>query len=521
MQSRIFLNRSSHPLKVFPEARQVTQSASGGETLLVGGGFTPSQMRFLIPLLDGFATEQGVKKWVFLDGFPKELVEHKLYEKILQKYELVVLPTRPFSSLKTGAFSLLCLSRIFLGALTLVSRANREGLAKKRDWHDYQVIHAVWDSTLQRTEDGTISPNVWQLFRSSMQVEYTRLLSRKVVKKYQPNAAFIGHTVYQWRALAATLRDLSVDVFAHGGEVIYRLPRDYDNSWSVLSEIEWQTQVARVSQKEVQKFWNQRLKGISTYSDASLAGSGNQATNKDDFTNVVFLHIFRDSPFNLLDPNRIFVDYVDWVGSTLKILQESQESWVLRLHPSADRWGENQELWLRGIAEKVYGSWDKLPPHIKIQSPSTSNISVLTNARRVVTYSGTTHLEAAAMGLRPIIISAASLLGLSRDLVHYPENVGEYRDLLLRPSSSAAFLIDDHGKMLARKGLFVREERLSFGPEVQPYPVYRGDSRERIQEHLRKTEEAVSRQFPYFRELGESLARGEHRTYRMNAKSDA
>ena len=50
------------------------------------------------------------------------------------------------------------------------------------------------------------------------------------------------------------------------------------------------------------------------------------------------LHIFKDSPFTNIDRNRIFADYYVWVLETLKIISQSKEKWVIRKHPSADRW---------------------------------------------------------------------------------------------------------------------------------------------------------------------------------------
>ena len=56
--------------------------------------------------------------------------------------------------------------------------------------------------------------------------------------------------------------------------------------------------------------------------------------------NVTYL---RDSPFTNIDRERIFSDYYTWVVETLKFLRKSKEKWIIRKHPSAERWGENQK----------------------------------------------------------------------------------------------------------------------------------------------------------------------------------
>ena len=55
------------------------------------------------------------------------------------------------------------------------------------------------------------------------------------------------------------------------------------------------------------------------------------------------MHIFKDSPFNVIDRDRIFVDYFDWVKKTLKIIKKSKEIWILKIHPISNRWGEIQK----------------------------------------------------------------------------------------------------------------------------------------------------------------------------------
>ena len=67
-----------------------------------------------------------------------------------------------------------------------------------------------------------------------------------------------------------------------------------------------------------------------------------------------FLVIFKDSSFDDIDIKRIFPDYYSWVVETLKIVKDSKETWILRKHPSADRWGENQKKIINDIFNDVF-----------------------------------------------------------------------------------------------------------------------------------------------------------------------
>ena len=75
--------------------------------------------------------------------------------------------------------------------------------------------------------------------------------------------------------------------------------------------------------------------------------------------------IFRDFPFADIDRNRIFADYISWIEQTLDILKFSKEDWLLRLHPSYKRWGENQHTTLNKIILRNFNG--ELPKNIRIE----------------------------------------------------------------------------------------------------------------------------------------------------------
>ena len=77
---------------------------------------------------------------------------------------------------------------------------------------------------------------------------------------------------------------------------------------------------------------------------------------------MLMLHIFKDSPYGLIDKKRIFSDYTDWLNYTLKIISESDETWGIKFHPSALRWGENSYKIFHEFIEYNFNS--KLPKNI-------------------------------------------------------------------------------------------------------------------------------------------------------------
>ena len=45
------------------------------------------------------------------------------------------------------------------------------------------------------------------------------------------------------------------------------------------------------------------------------------------------LHIFRDSPFIHLDKRRIFLNYIEWINETIKILKKQIKIGILKFIP--------------------------------------------------------------------------------------------------------------------------------------------------------------------------------------------
>ena len=115
-----------------------------------------------------------------------------------------------------------------------------------------------------------------------------------------------------------------------------------------------------------------------------MSGKSNNLESKDagnlknqfkPYKNVIFLHVFRDSPFVCIDKSRIFADYYHWFVSTLRIIQKSDELWQIRIHPSSKKWGENPEEIISFIKKKEFGG--RFPKNIQFINNKLSNLESL------------------------------------------------------------------------------------------------------------------------------------------------
>ena len=76
---------------------------------------------------------------------------------------------------------------------------------------------------------------------------------------------------------------------------------------------------------------------------------------------IIYLHIFRDSPFKAIKKEILFRDYVDWITQTIKFIEESDENWLLAKHPSSNLWGEDQNFIINGILKSL--NYERIPPY--------------------------------------------------------------------------------------------------------------------------------------------------------------
>ena len=247
-----------------------------------------------------------------------------------------------------------------------------------------------------------------------------------------------------------------------------------------------------------------RQKGKGNYEDSRIAANIKNKI-KSKYNNIIFLHIFRDSPFADIDRNRIFADYISWIEQTLDILKFSKEDWLLRLHPSYKRWGENQHTTLNKIILRNFNG--ELPKNIRIEDNVNSNYEILKNAKRVVTFNGTSHLEAACFGIKPILISNAMLNLLEKNYVIKPNNLSQYRDMLLKKSISNFFKLNNSQIFMSKKIMYIREKALKFESEVGGFHVFNGDPKYRFNQDYNQTESKLQKNVKFLEINGKLLVK--------------
>lgn len=478
-----------------------------GPAVYIGGGFVESQLLWLAPIVHGYCKARGIRRIVFDGPLPMSAKRTSEFEAILRDYEI---DYRPKSSVDIFVRSIFFLIRDLFSegsALVLAKSVSRETLLSKGSWFEVQLRHAVWDQSFLRVPDGTLDISFARKLVASVRIKIALRESQILVARNNVTAAFLGHRVYSWRALSAGLIRKNVEVYTHAASVIFRVPRDGDTFWGILTPGQWEKMSEMFSSRDSEIYWEGRILGETTYTDAKYAMAKTREVSSATPANVLMLHVFRDSPYSYLDQDRIFADYVDWVRASLNVLGESREEWLVKIHPSAGRWGENSRRWVEAIGDDCFGRGE-WPANIMVSENEFSNIDLLENAKRVVTYAGTVHLEAACWGIRPITISEVMLGALEPAAVLKPAGRDDYRKLLLAGENSAIFNLSKEQIGIARQLLFVRENILGFGSNVGQKPLYRDDSRDYRRDSVRSVMDKAVPMYPLLESLGTAFAEG-------------
>jgi hypothetical protein len=471
--------------------------------LFIGCGFINSQLLWLIPLADGYCEKKKINTLIFQSKLSKEVYENHYIKKILKKYKIVYLENTSFIlKYPIIKFFYLIFKIVPLAILKSLSINKKKMINKSINWYDYQLNHAIWDQAMRGGVDGDIEPKLKNIFKSSI-IAYYNIFQAKLALKGDCKDFFLGHSVYGHRAFLLKVRLNQNNIFCHSGFTLYRQYSKTDNSWCFLKKERFNFLSKKIKKKEINNYWSLRNLGKGNYVDSRIASNIKFVKKKNiDYTNVIFLHIFRDSPFADIDKERIYIDYSHWIENTLKIISKTKENWILRLHPSYKRWGENQLLALNKIINKTFATF---PNNITVDDNSTPNTEVFKKAKRVITFNGTSHLEAACNGIKPIVISNTMLNKLNSKIIFKPKSQSYYKKLLMMSSDTQNFKLNKEEVSFSKKVLYIREKALKFETEVGGFHVFTRDSKKKMRQDFMETKTKLKNNMNFLKKNGKLL----------------
>lgn len=465
-------------------------------SIFVTSDFIESQYLWIIPIIEGFASKQKIKKIIFEKQLSKKLLNEKHVKTFIKNNNIIFLKKNN----RYLKLSFLILSNFFfiLKKLILFKKLIKN---RKKDWTSTQINHGIWDLSNSYLDEKNLKKNFLNKFISIVLNLEKIFLAKKILKIYNPKFAFMGHTVYSSRSLLAILRNENVKIFTQASFNLHGQYKSKDNNWGSINKKKFIAITNNYKFKiDSKNYWSQREIGKGSYEDSKIAsiGSTNQVVK---IKNYIFLHIFRDSPFNTIDNNRIFDDYFDWIKCTLEIINKSSELWEFRFHPSHKRWGEDQKIIFNNLIKKLKLNKKK---NIFINNSKLSNITIFKNANKIITFSGTSQYEAVAYGLRPIVINSSPLEVFEKNIVIKPKSYKDYEKILLNKNSNF-FKNSLKNSNIAKDLIFFREKILRIKDLIDGIDTYRNDTKKISDKNYNDIRKNFNKKYLQLYEMGENL----------------
>lgn len=469
------------------------------DAIYIGGGITSNGLLYTIPVAIKICKKYKISRIIFEDYLELKILNIPYMKNLLSSYKIEYVNDLMSTNLRNKYFFLIL---NLIEIIFLFLRLNRKNiLDKKNSFFQKELLHSAWDSSIRSSKDGTYIPNIRNKFVACLNSIRKKKIAKFLSIEQKVRISILAHTVYEHRALLSSLRKYKVKIFHINGFNFFKQGNLKDHHWELIKKSFYEFIIKIITVKNIKNYWILRNKGKVGNHEAKIATQIKSKLNKDIRPNIIMLHVFRDSPYAFIKGERIFCDFIDWFTKTLEIISRSEEQWQIRFHPVAKSWGEDQEIWIRETLKKV--SYKK--NNIFIDKLYFSNKEVFNSAKRVVTFSGTASMEAAANGIKPITIAETTLSYLNKDLTIKAKNLQHYEDLLLKNSNSTDFQINSKQSMQAKYCLFIREELLTISKDVGASKIFLSSSRKKMNKDFVSISNKLKGNDSYYNDLADIL----------------
>lgn len=462
--------------------------------VFLGGGYRKHQVIYMLPILEGYCQRHGI------NGI---LIEHKKIPDLKKKNSNIIFLDDILSNHKIRYYFLL-IYNIF-NLIINFSFLSPKKILKINNWYKYQLAKSLWDFSIKNNKVYLEKPELRSYFKSIYYSARTLSVSNIILNEFHLHTAFMHHLVYFARPFTALFRKKNIKIISKSLGVLRLQKKNFDQVSNSLSKMIYKKSNNFIPQKKINAYWkNFYLKKKSNYFDAK--NSSKIKTKLKGEKNIIFLHVFRDSPFISMDKKKIFLDYFHWFVTTLNIIKNSKEKWQVRVHPSAKNWGEDTIKILRYIAMKYFNG--SLPKNIRIINNEISNIDQLNHAKKIVTFSGHAHLEAACFGIKPIIISQATLSDYSSKFFFKPKSYNEYKKLLLIKSDDKKFKLSKLYSDRSKRILYLLHNAVNFNEDFNDQGLFfHSTSKNTFEKTYSLINKRLNKNYSYLFRLGQLIGK--------------
>ena len=472
--------------------------------IYIGGGNNELSLLFLLPIIDGYCKNNNIKHIIFSRELPAKVANTSFIKNILSKYHCeYIIKSNFFKNIRIFIFGFFFLIFNIFNILFLTFFFNKKKIIDKKTVIDKDLLLSFWEIFILQDKSYNFKKNYLKFFIIFLRCYFTIYISKVILQK-NINSAFLHHKVYNHRILLKILLKNKVKVFSDSGtNCSYML---YKSSGQVSFFKKDYIFLFKNFYKEklISKYWRIRKLNQGNRTEIFVKNKGRQVNNLNSFLdNVVMMPSIKDTSFTFVDPHRIFVDVTDWLAFTINIIKNSNENWIIKIHPNSKRWGEDSRKYLNSIFSSLSINKNDLK-NIKILT-NLSNKIVFKNSKRIVTFNGTAQYEASAHGIKPIIISETNFNKFKNGLTFKPKNQFNYKKMLLLDSCSNVFKLTNKSINYAKFFIFISEHVISLSDELGRFYTLYGDTAKKKLKDFNFVRKQVKINYNYLTDIGHYL----------------
>lgn len=456
------------------------------KSVFIGGAFSESQYLWVLSIIFSYCRANNIKQIILESTVQNKVLTNKIINKNIRNFNIIIFKKK----------NIFHICKFFLfDFLNFLKKKNSK-------WFNIQISHSIVDTSRILAKKDTDRISLIDYIKAYLIIFSQYSFTKQLLNKYDLSSVFLGHSVYQYRVSLALLRELKINIYCQANNCLYKISKNNDNKWDFFNYNQINDISKLIKKSDVTSYWKKRIKGKSNYEDYNNAFKKNKFKLTEKKINVVTLHVFKDSPFNFIDKNKIFLDYFEWFTKTIEIINKSDQKWFLKIHPSAKRWGENSKKVIESIlkSNKI-----KLNKNVLIDD-KLANSYYFENLNKLVTFSGTTGIEAIAHGVKPITISRlTSENSLLKNYYLQPKNNKQY-ETLLNSNNQSLFNIKNKKVIYeAQKLIFIRENVITLNTNFKSKYIYRGDSQKYKDAQYKKMEVDLKNNYKFLFDIGKRL----------------
>lgn len=472
--------------------------------IYIGGGNNELSLLFLLPIVDGYCENNNIKHIIFSRELPTKVANTLFIKNILNKYHCEYIFKKNYlKNLKIFTLGFFFILFNIFKILFLVFFFNKKEIIDKKSASDKDLLLSFWEIFILQDKNHNFKKNFFKFFLIFSRCYLTIFISKVILHK-NIKSAFLHHKVYNHRILLKILLKNKVKVFSDSGTNCSYMLYKSSNQVSFLKKDYIFLFKNFFTEKLITNYWKIRKRNKGNRTEIFVKNKGRQVDNLNSFLdNVIMMPSIKDTSFTFVDPHRIFVDVTDWLAFTINAIKDSNENWVIKVHPNSKRWGEDSKKYLDSIFSSLLINQNELK-NIKILT-NLSNKLVFNNSKRIVTFNGTAQYEAAAHGIKPIMISDTNFNKFQYGLTFKPKNQSKYKKMLLLNSSSNVFKLKSKLINYARFFIFISEHVISLSDELGKFYTLYGDSEKKKLKDFNFVRKQVKKNYNYLTDIGHYL----------------